>query len=228
MPDKQIRQYTEDTNPDEESDFLLQDTSNLYRKSKIKNFLKRLFTFDDVYDDYLVSGLNLVTPGGSSSPTLLNFRNNIWLYAFEDTPSVQEGFFDIHIKHDIKANTDITFHIHWTHNIASPSGNIKWNIEYTFAKGYEAGTFFDPVTVSTIQTAGAQYAHHITDDDDMVITAPHDIEPDTILIARIYRDSTDGSDTFASDAFLLHVDMHYVKARTGTKERNRPFTSGGF
>lgn len=231
MANKTITQVGEKVTPDLTDVLLIEDTnaSPVTFKTKIVNLLKRVFTFDDVYDDYLVSGLNLVSVGGNSAPTFREFTNRIYLYSFDNGAQIQEGHFTYHIQHDIKPNTDATIHIHWAHNNANPSGNIKWNVEYSVAKGYEFGDFSTTNVGSTIQAAGAQYAHHITNDDDIIISGENgELEPDTIIVGRIWRDATDEGDTFEDDAFLLHLDLHYVKSRTGTTERNRPFTSGGF
>jgi len=187
-----------------------------------------LFSFDPVYDDYLISINDTQAPSGNSKPNLSEFRSGLYIQEFHVSSSIIEVFFVRHIGHDIEAGTDMTFHVHWSHNNASPAGNVKWHIDYTIARGYEAGVFSVPTTLTSIQAAGAQYAHHITDDDDMVITTNVEIEPDSIVIGRIWRDTDEVDDTFADGAFLLHADIHYKKSRVGTTERNRPFTSGGF
>jgi len=231
MANKTITQVGEKVTPDLTDVLLIEDTntSPVTFKTKIGNLLKRLFTFDDVYDDYQVSINAIGAAGGNTAPTLELFRDNIYFYEFPSTPQITEGFFMIHLMHDLKPDTDMSFHLHWAHNNGAPTGDIKWNIEYSYARGYEQDTFGASTNLSTIQTVGAQYSHHITNDDDMVISAgTHNLEPDGLLIGRVYRDSTDVVDDTNVDAFLLQVDIHYVKSRTGTTERNAPFTSGGF
>ena len=175
-----------------------------------------------VYDDYLVSGLALAK--GSSAPDLAELRNGLFLNAFAGTGAiVEQGFFTIHILHGIQAGTIPTFHVHWTHNQASPTGDVKWQLDYSITKGYSAGTIAAPTTLTTTQTAPAQYVHAITDDDDMPLSSADEIEPDSVLLGRIYRDPTDVADTFEADAFLIQVDMHYLRDKMGTPERNRPF-----
>ncbi|MCP4437116.1 MAG: hypothetical protein GY913_21795 [Proteobacteria bacterium] len=181
-----------------------------------------------LYSDYLVGGLSIGK--GSSAPTLKTFRNGIEMNAFAGTGPTEEGFFAIHVMHDIKAGTTPTFHVHWSHIVASPSGDVKWQVELTAAQGYESEAFPATSTLSSTHTAGTQYAHHITDDDDMAMPAglASSIEPDMFILGRIFRDSSDAADTFANDAFLIGIDMHYQKGQIGTTERNRPFTSGSF
>lgn len=186
-----------------------------------------LADFDDsiLYNDYLTPGTSVLR--GATAPDLAEFRNGIFLPAFAGTgTTVEQGFFTLHFLHDIHPSYTPTFHIHWTHNNASPSGNVKWMIDYTYSHGYSAGTFAAPTTISVTQAAGAQYTHHITDDDDMPVSVS--FEPDGQLLCRIYRDPADAADTFGDDAFLIGIDMHYRVGQVATYERNRPFTSAGF
>lgn len=186
-----------------------------------------LMDFDDsiLYNDYLTSGTAIRV--GPNAPDLAEYRDGIFLYGFAGTGAiVEEGMFTLHFLHDIHPDHTPTFHIHWTHNNASPSGDVKWQLDYTYSHGYSAGTYGAPTTLSVTQTAGAQYTHHITDDDAMPVSV--DFEPDGMLLCRIYRDPADVADTFADDAFLIGVDMHYRVGQIATYERNRPFNSAGF
>ena len=229
MPNKQISGLTETTSPALTDVLIVENGSSNTFKSKLSNLLKRLFTFDDVYNDYQVNIHAIGAAGGNTAPTLELFRDNVFMYEFPVGAQTTEGFFMIHLMHDMKPNTDMTFHIHWTHNHVAPTGNVKWNIDFSYAKGYSQETFPATTTLSTIQNVDARYSHQITNDDDMVVSSTlHNLEPDGLLVGRIWRDSTDVDDTTNANAFLMQVDLHYVKSRTGTVERNAPFTSGGF
>lgn len=185
-----------------------------------------LMDFDGstLYADYLIPGTSV--RGGATAPDTAELRDGLYLPAFDGVATAEQAFFTVHILHDFRRGQQPTFHVHWSHNQASPSGNVKWFIDYSYSHGYEAGTFGAPTTLSVVDAAGVQYAHHITDDDSMTVTA--DMEPDGQLICRIYRNPADGEDTFAADAFLIGVDMHYQIGQIATFERNRPFKSAGF
>ena len=175
-----------------------------------------------VFDDYLTSGLTVAK--GASAPTLTSYRDGLFLNAYAGSGPTESAFFTVHITHGIKAGSVPTFHIHWTANAASPSGNVKWNVEWTLSKGYGADSYPASAVVSTVQAVGAQYDHMITDDDDMPLSGTGDFEPDAVLVCRIFRDSSDAEDTSPDDAFLINVDVHYERDKIGTTERNRPFT----
>jgi len=229
MANKQIKSFSEIVSPVDNDELLLQQSSGgATRKSKLINLLKRTFGFDDVFDSHTISSFGFAASGGNTQPTLKDFRNGMYLWAFDSGAQIQEGMFSINVNHTIKQGTDLNFTVHWSHNQSSPSGDVKWNIDYTIARGESAGVFSAPTTVSAVQTAGPQYTHQTT--TDMTISGSDiEIEPSSIIICRIWRDFTgDAFDTFNADAFFINVELHYTKSRVGTLEKNRPFTSGGF
>ena len=185
----------------------------------LKNILQT--TLNPVFDDYLTSGDALAK--GASAPDFVELRDGLFMNAFAGTGGVAEqAFFEVHILHGFRAGQQPTFHVHWTHNQAAPSGDVKWFLDYSYSDGYSNGIFPAPTTLSVVQTAGAQYTHHITDDDSMVVT--ESMEPDGVLICRLYRDPADVEDTFEADAFIVEIDMHYERDKIGTAERARPYT----
>lgn len=183
-----------------------------------------------VFGDYLTSGLVLQTRG-ANPPSLKTFRDGLVLFAFIGTgATTKEAYFSVHILHDLKAGSTPSFHVHWAHIIEAPAGDIKWNIEMSYSQGYLAGSFGPSVVLSSVQTVGQQYEHHLTDDDDMLLppAIASLLEPDGVLLCRVFRDPDDAADTFEDDAFLINIDMHYELGQVGTLERNRPYTSAGF
>jgi hypothetical protein len=183
------------------------------------------------FEDFLFSGLNF-TGQGPNSPTQKTFKDDIELPAFVGTGTkVEEGWFTIHLTHKLAANTNMTVHLHLTHNVASPSGNIKFYVDVMYARGY-LGTYGTQVTLSTTVTPATQYEHIITPDDDMTIVAnttfSDPLEVDGVLLGRVYRDPADAADTFANDVFLIQSDIHFSVGQFTTTERNRPFTNEGF
>ena len=74
------------------------------------------------------------------------------------------------------------------------------------------------------QAAGAQYTHQIAEvSDDDAIPATN-LEPDSVIKLRIFRDPADADDTFENDAFLLFVDIHYQSDGAFTVGKVSPFT----
>jgi hypothetical protein len=180
------------------------------------------------FNDYLTSGL-VLPKGGAGQPKLVEFRNGIYLTAFTGVGvTVEESWTSFHILHEYESGSKVYPHIHWTHNNASPSGDVVWKMDYSVSKGHSGGTFPSPTTISLQETAGPQYTHHVIETIEGNAIPSTDLEPDSLIIARIYRDPTDANDTFEDDAFLLNVDLHYESDGSLTNEKVRPFTKKRF
>lgn len=186
------------------------------------------------YNDYVVSGTSI--RNGASAPGFAAFNGVLYLPTF-DKNTEQYAYFTIHILHDIKKGSTPTFHVHWSHNVASgaytpDTQKVVWEISYSIARGYGSGTFGTVRTLTvTPQFAGSQYEHHIAGDDSSCAMHPADVallEPDCVVIGRIARKPGDANDNFANDAFLVQIDMHYEVGQFGTVEKNRAFTAEGF
>lgn len=176
------------------------------------------------WNDLLFAGLTLPRTA-SNAPAVTTFRGNIKAIAFQNGGAQpRETWASIHVLHDYMEGTKIFPHIHWSHNNSSPSGDVKWQLEYSVSKGHSGGTFPATTTVSLIQTAAAQYTHHIIETSTADAIPVDEVEPDSVVLFRVFRDSGDPEDTFADDAFLLFFDIHYQVDTTLTNEKVRPFT----
>ena len=184
----------------------------------------------ELYADYLTSGFEIGR--GVSAPTLTTFRDSIQQYSWSGS-ALNQGFFNVHFLHDIKAGSLPTFHVHYAHNIAGgtytpESANVKFSVAYMTAKGYKAGVYPAETVTSVVQSVGGQYVPHITPDDDMAMSPADDIEVDGMVLCRVFRDPTDPEDTFPHPVFVTGVDLHYRIGQLATVERNRPYRSAGF
>ncbi len=176
------------------------------------------------WNDFLMPGLTLPRTA-ANAPAITTFQDNISALAFQNAGNQpRETWSTIHVLHDYRAGTKIFPHIHWSHNNGAPSGDVKWQIEYSVSKGHSGGVFPAATTISLIQTAGAQYTHHLIETSTADAITSAELEPDSVIMFRIFRDSGDGEDTFADDAFLLYFDIHFQSNLTLTNEKVRPFT----
>ena len=182
------------------------------------------FILPSGWNDFLMPGLVLPRTA-SNAPAITTFQGNIQALAFQNAGNQpRETWSTIHILHDYRAGTKLFPHIHWSHNNATPSGNVKWQIEYSISKGHSGGTFPAATTVSLIETAGAQFTHHLVEVSTADAIPSTEAESDSVILFRIFRDSGDGEDTFGDDAFLLFFDIHFQSDLTLTNEKIRPFT----
>lgn len=148
------------------------------------------------------------------------------LYAHVFSATVlQECFVTYHLDHDIYTGSDskIYLHTHWINAAATPNtGTVRWGFEYTLAKGHQQEAFPAPQTVYVTQTCSAtRYMHHIAEISVTDAISGSSIEPDALLMVRIFRDAT--NDTCTDAVYLLLADCHYMADRFSTMNKSPNF-----
>ena len=157
---------------------------------------------------------------GGNDPTFSTWRSPQRAYEFVGSSSeMREIFGQIHIPHTIKPGTGIYFHVHWVPSAASPSGNIVWKFDYSYAGPGNNQVFPASSTVTATATMPAQYTHMITEIAAPVLAGS--LEVDGVISLRVYRDAADAGDTSTNSAFLLFIDAHIQVAKFATKNRNK-------
>ena len=162
--------------------------------------------------------IQLIGRGGATEPPMQLFKDNIYMAAFSQN-DMQEGFASFHIDHDYAMGTNMYPHIHWSCNTTS-TGTVRWGFEYTLAKGHQQMVFTPAVTVYKEQYCdGTQYKHYVAEVSDADVIPFTYLEPDTIILMRVFRDATHPNDTLDAQAFGVCVDLHYQVDRATTKNK---------
>jgi hypothetical protein len=147
---------------------------------------------------------------GSAGPQIWYFRDNEGLEAMS---------FVVQLPHSWKEGTTIYPHIHWLPK-ASESGNVEWNLDYSW-QNYDAATplAFPAYTTSTVVISGPFVAntHRITS-----LTGGTGLDGTTkkissVLICRIWRNSSNVADSYRDDAGLLSLDFHFQIDTVGSR-----------
>jgi len=181
------------------------------------NFLMTVPTAG-LWDDYIAS-MNAAKVTGASQPSWSAFRDGIYAYAFSAS-SMNESWVTFHILHDYKRGTDLFPHVHWSPGTSTHTGVVRWGIEYQVAKGHTQEAFPATTTVYVEQASdGTQYMHNVAEVTAGAAISGTDIEPDSLVNVRVFRDGAHANDTFTGPAFVFQIDMHYLKERTGTKNK---------
>lgn len=179
----------------------------------------------------------------ATAPTFSTYVGTISDYKFPTTAGVKELFFDFHIPHDYLPGSDLYLHVHWSQiavdsgGPAGVPGNAKWYWDVVYAKGYGTaggaarGAFSTVITTSIVQQASTTQYGHMIAEVQLSAASPSasqldsdDIEVDGLIMARLYRDAADASDTLDQSPFVHYSDIHYQTVGVkGTKGRNVPF-----
>ena len=181
-------------------------------------------TFDGEagWDD-IIGMLDAGKTTSANDPTWAVFRNGVRAWRF--APGVlNEVWISFHLPHTYAPGTVIYPHIHWSTD-GTDTGTVRWGLEYTVAKGYDQESFPASSTIYLEQdAAGTAYRHMITEVlTANAIPATH-LEPDSIIMMRVFRDGTHANDTCTDPAFGICCDLHFQKQAFSTLNKNFPFS----
>ncbi len=193
------------------------NTSLFWTGTEWRTIKSAQFGFRDLTAELTVKG----TTG--SDPSFEAFRGGLYAYSFSPTVT-QSVFMTFHVQHDYAPGTPIYFHTHWASNTPTTGGAVRWGFEYSIAKGHGQsdgyGEFVvqSPVYVST--TVTAQYRHMVSETTAITNSA---IEPDSLILVRMFRDATAPEDTYTDKVFGFTADIHYQTDRYSTPNKSPTF-----
>lgn len=149
---------------------------------------------------------------GANNPSWGVFRNGIYGYTFSAS-TMQEVWANFHVDHDYAAGTVLYPHIHWSPTTTS-TGTVRWGIEYTVAKGHQQGassTFGTTTTIYVEQviSTNSQYQHFVSEVSLADAIPSTNVEPDTVIMVRFFRDANHANDTFPDTVVGIFGDLHY-------------------
>ena len=129
-----------------------------------------------------------------------------------------------HVPHDIVPNAQIYLHTHWLAD-GTDANTVKWQWDYTYAKGFNQAAFDSTGTTITAEQAasGTAYQHMVT--ETVGITVDGLTEPDGLIIVCITR-ITNGGTNNTDGIFLLTADVHYQSTDMGTFGKAPDFYKG--
>jgi hypothetical protein len=175
------------------------------------------FRIDPIqWDDLRVAAKNLAK-AGVKDPGFDKFIDNgagstgLYSYAF-DKATIEELFGAIQIPHKYKEGTNVVPHIHWMPK-DTDTGVVRWGIEYVWTN------IGDTTANSTIVYAedagdGTALKHQLAPFSEIVGTGK---TISSMFEFRIFRDASDGNDTYDNDAILLEFDLHVQYDTLGSR-----------
>lgn len=144
------------------------------------------------------------------------FVNNIMLPMFgPDLVSSLSVLFKL--GHDVAREGFMFPRITWS-PITTDVGSVRWGLEYSIA-AKTTGVFSSSSTIYVNQaTTGVANTHQsieFPDGDKIAIAAPG-----TVVVARLFRDSTNVGDTYPNAVAFHSVSLMYPSSYIGTANRN--------
>lgn len=165
-----------------------------------------------------------VDSSSPDAPTLAILRGNIMSWQFFPNELTQ-AYSGWHIDHDYALGTKLYPHIHWVCTTAN-IGTVRWGFEYSVARGHQQQAFPETTTIYVEQTTnGTPYLHYVAEvnDANAIDGAALGIEPDTLIIVRVFRDGAHPNDTLEEPVFGIFLDLHYQADHATTPNKAPPF-----
>lgn len=163
-----------------------------------------------------IQSLNSAKASGANQPSWSALTGGIYTHDFSNS-AMNEVFISFHIDHDYAMGTDVFPHIHWVTN-GTNTGTVRWGMECSYANSHQQGASSVFPTSNTIYVeqaaSGTTLEHHLAEGVTGVLGT--DLEPDGMLMMRIFRDAAHVNDTCTDNCFGISVDLHYQASQTGT------------
>jgi len=168
-----------------------------------------------VFEDFRVPA-TAAKAGGSGVPpnTQVSALGNIYEPFFQDVGLANEQslYFNIQLPHSWKEGTTLYPHVHWMPS-STGAGTVRWGFEYTWVN--IDGTFGTTTTIFGEEaTTGVAYQHLMTALNSASMPGTGKTASSMIL-CRIFRNSSHDNDTFTGDAIMLEFDLHYQVDKLG-------------
>lgn len=173
-------------------------------------------TVYDGWEDYTTDIIIRTDQVAINKPAWTLFRNNIYGFAFDPT-TLKEFFANVHVKHDYALGTSIFPHVHWSTGNSTEVAVVRWGFEWTYAQGHGQAAYGDTTTVYVDTTTnGVAYTHYVSEVSLADAIDVGTLEPDGIILFRVFRDAANANDTFTSNVWAWTFDAHYQKNRFAT------------
>jgi hypothetical protein len=157
-----------------------------------------------------VDDLRVTIDKGSNAAQLGNLTGipgpEIWF--FRDGQGIEAMSFTVQLPHNWKEGSTIYPHIHWIPKSSAASGTMKWNLEYSWVNidGTYSGLTTSSVTVNAPFVMNQHLMTNLTSGNAGISGEGKTLS--SVLICRIYRNSSNSEDTYSGDAGGLSMDFH--------------------
>ena len=168
-----------------------------------------------------------IARGGTNAPTYEKWFDNgagsrgVFVYSFLNAvlASEDEVFFNMQMPHGWDGGP-IHMHVHWITKTSEANAKVRWGLEYTWTDiGQVFGnTKLDYQSTDVAGNTGVTvYTHYLTEFTDITPSATQD-GLSSILICRLWRNSSHADDTYTGDAGLLYIDAYYQMNSLGSTD----------
>jgi len=161
----------------------------------------------NIWEDLQVP-VTLVRVPDAKAPVWTNF-NCSQVLAFEDqalADNEEEVYFVMELPHTYKEGTGLEAHVHFVYSDNSVGEKVKWGLEYAWTNLDDAFPGSSTIYALTEPSNNDAGYHRVAsfptiDGSGKKICS--------ILVGRLFRNSSHADDTYTENIYLLAIDAHY-------------------
>lgn len=185
--------------------------------SKIKELEGRIKYLETAkmkyFDDSQVPALTL-TRSGTGVPSLDTFKNGTLLYTFTDESvagNEKQLFFSIQLPHRWKEGSNVEPHIHYAPN-TNTAGTVRFGLEYVWQSINGVYGATEPIIYVDADKGSVAFAHKLKSFGSISGAGQ---TASSVLVGRIFRNSSHANDNYAEKVFILSFDLHIEHDKLG-------------
>ena len=168
---------------------------------------------DVVWDDLRFPVTNIRITG--TNPASWETFNGFQVLGFEyQAVNDEQVYFIAQLPHGYKHGSNIRFHVHWTPQ-TDDSATVRWGFEYIWANKDDSLSGSSTTVYKDVAINGNAGDHLIT---DIIEIDGTDKTLSSMLLCRLFRNSSHGNDDFDDIAYLLEADFHYQSDQVGSRQ----------
>lgn len=158
------------------------------------------------WDDLIIPAIG-INPAGTAGAATFDTNEGTLVFAKGSTAACQ-----FQMPHEWKQGSDIYLHIHW-HKTSNDAGTVNWQIKYEWTNIGAVRAGFTSLTKLTSVIASDATGKHGISTHPVISGAGKTLSS---IICVFLQRVNDGDDTYANDAKLLGIDIHYQKDSLGS------------
>lgn len=167
----------------------------------------------------------------ANDPAISNIGSSFMrAYEFTDASASHEKevYYNVHLNHDYVMGTKVYPHVHGFSGDTTDTTIIGFGFQYAAVKGMgqQALTLSGATTYAAVAMNGTPYTHYTIETSDANAIPPTNLEPDTVISFRCFRDSDNvggSGDNTTSSFWMTIADCHYLSTEGGTPLKAPPF-----
>lgn len=149
-------------------------------------------------------------PPGLSKILATGSSQGVFAYAF-DRLSEEELYTSVQLPHGFYKGT-LEPHVHWQSTDTSVA-TVTWGLEYVIQNINAVGSPATEIHRVSQVSSGVARKHQLAAFDHIHI---ENVKDSAIILVRFFRDATNASDTYNTDAIATDLDFHYQTDTLGS------------